>query len=119
MMNVMILQDFLEKLRAEPELIQFSETIDTIESNYGYIPTNFTNGNQLNKAGENVGSCKILAFAYINNLTMSETLNCFGHYFREDVISNPAGNDHQNIRQFILDGFDGLKFDVLPLQFKS
>ena len=50
---------------------------------------------------------------------MTETLNCFGHYFREDVIGNPAGNNHQNIRQFILDGFDGLKFDILPLQFKG
>ena len=115
----MTLQHFLKKLHAKPESILFSETLETIESNYDYIPTNFTNGSQLNKAGENVGSCKILAFAYINNLTMTETLNCFGHYFREDVIGNPVGNNHQNIRQFILDGFDGLKFDILPLQFKG
>ena len=114
----MTLQDFLDKLHAEPETIEFAETIDTIESNYEYRPTNFTNGTQHNKAGENEGSCKILAFAYINNLTVTETLNCFGHYFREDVVGKPAGDDHQNIRQFILDGFEGIKFDVMPLQFK-
>jgi hypothetical protein len=114
----MMLQDFLDKLHTDPESIEFAETIETIESNYEYTPTNFTNGTQLNKAGENEGSSKILAFAYINNLTVTETLNCFGHYFREDVIGNPAGDDHQNIRQFILDGFEGVKFDVLPLQFK-
>ena len=112
----MTLQDFLDKLHAEPESIEFAETI---ESNYDYTPTNFTNGTQLNKAGENEGSCKILAFAYINNLTVTETLNCFGQYFRDDVVGNPAGDDHQNIRQFILDGFEGLTFDALPLQFKS
>ncbi len=114
----MTLQDFLDKLHAEPDSIEFAETIETIESNYEYTPTNFTNGTQFNKAGENEGSCKILAFAYINNLTVTETLNCFGHYFREDVIGKPAGDDHQNIRQFILGGFEEVKFDVLPLQFK-
>jgi len=115
----MSLQVFLEKLRADPESIEFAETIETIETNYHYTPTNFTNGTQTNRGGENEGSCKILAFAYINNLTVTETLNCFGHYFREEVVGNPAGNDHQNIRQFILDGFEGLKFDALPLQFKG
>lgn len=115
----MSLQVFLEKLRADPESIEFAETIEIIQSNYEYTPTNFTNGTQLNKAGENEGSCKILAFAYINTLTVTETLNCFGHYFREDVVGKPAGDDHQNIRQFILDGFEGIEFDVLPLQFKT
>ncbi len=115
----MSLKVFLEKLRADPESIEFAETIETIESNYEYTPTSFTNGTQHNKAGENEGSCKILAFAYINNLTVTETLNCFGHYFREEVVGNPAGIDYQILRQFILDGFEGVKFDVLPLQFKA
>lgn len=114
----MLLQDFLDQLHADPESIEFSTTIETIDSNYEYNPTNFSNGAQHNNAGENEGSCKILAFAYINNLTVTETLNCFGHYFRKDVLGNPTGNDHQNIRQFILDGFEGVKFDKLPLQFK-
>jgi type III HopJ-like effector protein len=114
----MELDDFLNKLRSEPESTNFTDTIAIIDSNYDYAPSKFTNGNVTNEAGQNEGSCKILAFAYINNLTVTETLNCFGHYFREEVMGHPAGNDHQNIRQFILDGFEGVKFDEMPLQFK-
>lgn len=115
----MELEAFLKKLSSEPESIEFTDTISTIEQNYDYTPTAFTNGDVTNDAGQNEGSCKILAFAFINNLTITETLNCFGNYYRDDVLDNPAGDDHQNIRQFILDGFEGIKFNVLPLQFKS
>ena len=115
----MSLDSFLNKLKAEPELITFDDVITVIEKNYDYTPSSFTNGSVSNEAGQNEGSCKILAFAYINNLTITETLNCFGKYYRDDVLGNPAGDDHQNIRQFILDGFEGIKFDTLPLQFKS
>jgi len=115
----MQLEDFLKKLSTNPESIEFEESISTIEQNYDYTPTAFTNGNVKNDAGQNEGSCKILAFAFINNFTVTETLNCFGGYYRDDVLGKPAGDDHQNIRQFILDGFEGVKFDALPLQIKS
>jgi type III HopJ-like effector protein len=115
----MELESFLNKLRTEPESIEFAETIETIESNYDYTPAAFKNGNVTNEAGLNEGSCKILAFAFINNLTVTETLNCFGDYYRKDVLGNPTGDDHQNIRQFILDGFAGIEFDSLPLHIKS
>lgn len=115
----MELDNFINKLKHEPESIEFTDTISVIEQTYHYTPTAFTNGDVRNEAGQNEGSCKILAFAYINNLTVTETLNCFGHYYRDDVLNNPAGDDHQNIRQFILDGFEGIKFDVMPLQFKN
>ncbi len=115
----MELETFLNKLSDKPESIEFADTISAIEQNYNYTATAFTNGDVTNEAGQNEGSCKILAFAFINNLTVTETLNCFGKYYRNDVLGNPAGNDHQNIRQFILDGFEGVKFDVLPLQIKS
>lgn len=114
----MELHKFLEKLKNDPESIEFQDTISVIENKYEYTPTSFTNGDISNEAGQNEGSCKILAFALINNLSITETLNCFGTYYRDDVLDNPAGDDHQNIRQFILDGFDGVKFDVLPLRIK-
>lgn len=114
----MELNTFLEKLKSDPESIEFNDSISVIENTYDYTPTTFTNGNVKNEAGQNEGSCKILAFAYINNLSITETLNCFGTYYRDDVLDNPAGDDHQNIRQFILDGFDGVKFDELPLRLK-
>ncbi len=115
----MDLKTFLKKLSSEPESIEFTDTISTIEQYYDYTPTAFINGDVTNDAGQNEGSCKILAFAFINNLTITETLNCFGNYYRNDVLDNPAGDDHQNIRQFILDGFEGVKFNALPLQFKG
>jgi type III HopJ-like effector protein len=115
----MELNIFLNKLKTDPESIEFEDTISAIEANYNYTPSAFVNGGVTNDAGQNEGSCKILAFAFINNLTVTETLNCFGKYYRDDVLGNPAGDDHQNIRQFILDGFEGVKFDSLPLQINS
>ena len=117
--NILVLQDFLKRLESEPETIAFADTMAVIESHYDYTATAFSNGEQHNKAGENEGSCKILAFAYINNLSITQTLHCFGDYYRKDVLDYPSREDHQNIRQFILDGFEGIKFDVLPLQFKG
>jgi HopJ type III effector protein len=115
----MNLESFLATLKGDPESIEFTDTISVIEETYDYTPTSFSNGGVINEAGQNEGSCKILAFSFINNLTVTETLNCFGKYYREDVLGSPAGNDHQNIRQFILDGFEGVKFDVLPLRIKA
>lgn len=101
---------FLEKLKQSPEAITFAETIAVIEANYDFTPTAFENGLQHNAAGENSGSCKLLAFAEIQNLTQAETLSCFGAYYYEDVLKNPNGTDHQNIRNFIKTGWDGIAF---------
>ncbi len=45
-----------------------------------------------------------------------ETLALFGRYYRDDVMGNPAGEDHANIRNFLLDGWVGVRFDDMPLQ---
>jgi hypothetical protein len=106
----MSISTFLEKLKQTPEAITFAETIAVIEANYDFTPTAFENGLQHNAAGENSGSCKLLAFAEIQNLTQAETLSCFGGYYYEDVLKNPNGTDHQNIRNFIKTGWDGIAF---------
>jgi hypothetical protein len=106
----MSITTFLEKLKQTPEAITFPETIAVIEANYDFTPTAFENGLQHNAAGENSGSCKLLAFAEIQNLTQAETLSCFGGYYYEDVLKNPNGTDHQNIRNFIKTGWDGIAF---------
>jgi hypothetical protein len=110
---------FLEKLKQTPEAITFAETIATIEANYEFIPSAFQNGNQQNGAGENSGSCKLFAFAKIQQLTQSETLACFGAYYTEDVLKNPEGTDHQNIRNFMKTGWDGIAFYGEPLTLKQ
>jgi hypothetical protein len=111
----MELNDFLLKLKAEPEAIEFTDTISVIESRYDYTPSTFTNGDVTNEAGENEGSCKVIAFALLNKLSKEQTLHCFGKYFREEVLNDPKGDSHQNIRQLMKHGFDRINFETDPL----
>ena len=103
-----MIKHFLQRLRDEPESISFSETMAVIEAHYDFIETAFTNGEQENAAGENNGSCKLFAFAKLQDLNPTETLLCFGAYYRDDVLGNATGNDHQNIRNFIQSGWGGV-----------
>lgn len=114
----MSIQSFLEKLKQTPEAIAFADTIATVEENYIFTPTTFKNGSQLNTAGENSGSCKLFAFAQLQNLTEAETLSCFGAYYYEDVLKNPEGTDHQNIRNFMKTGWNGIQFEGTALVLK-
>ena len=106
----MTIAAFLEKLNTTPEAITFAETIAVIEANYDFTPTAFENGTQHNAAGENSGSCKLFSFAEIQNLSEAATLSCFGAYYYDDVLKNPNGTDHQNIRNFIKTGWEGIGF---------
>ncbi|WP_105902279.1 HopJ type III effector protein [Vibrio gangliei] len=106
----MELQEFLHQVTSEPLSVEFEQTIAVIESNYTFTPTAFTNGEVQNEAGQNNGSCKIFAFAQLHNLTEAQTLACFGQFYREDVLQHPENDDHQNIRNFITHGWQGVKF---------
>jgi len=109
---------YISKLKNTPQEITFPETIAVIEGHYTFTPTSFQNGNQRNAAGENSGSCKLFAFAKAQQLTQQETLACFGAYYFDDVLKNPEGTDHQNIRNFILHGWDGIAFEGVALELK-
>lgn len=114
----MTLETFINTLKNNPEHIKFSETIAVIESNYNFTPTAFKNGELQNNAGENSGSCKLFAFAKLQGFTKNDTLACFGKFYFEDVLKDPNGTGHQNIRNFIKTGFDGLSFEEAPLKEK-
>ncbi|MBK0371053.1 HopJ type III effector protein [Flavobacterium agrisoli] len=114
----MSIQAFLEKLKQTPTQITFPETIAVIEANYDFTPTAFTNGTQHNEAGQNSGSCKLFAFAKLQNLTKEETLACFGAFYFEEVLGDPEGTNHQNIRNFINLGWDGIQFEGEALKLK-
>ncbi|EJL73040.1 HopJ type III effector protein [Chryseobacterium populi] len=101
----------LEQLENSPETIQFKEVIAHIDQHYDFNPTKFKNGNTVNEAGQNNGSCKVFSFAKLNNLSKEQVLNLFGEFYREDVLKNPEGTDHQNIRNFIEFGWDGIAFE--------
>lgn len=107
-----------EQLEKAPETVEFKDVISFIDEHYDFTPTQFTNGNTVNEAGQNNGSCKIFSFAMLNNLSKQETLNLFGEFYREDVVKNPQGTDHQNIRNFMEFGWGGVSFEEKALKRK-
>jgi len=116
-MNKQISQ-FIETLDNAPLTLQFAGVIELIDQHYDFQVTGFTNGEQRNEAGENSGSCKVLSFAKMNDLTQQQTLSLFAQFY-QDVVNAPNGHDHQNIRQFIQHGFARLSFDTPALTLKS
>lgn len=111
----MNIESFKTKLKNTPEHVQFSETMSVIASNYNFTPTAFKNGTLENAEGQNSGSCKIFAFAKAQGFSKEETLACFGAYYFDEVLKDSNGTGHQNIRNFMKTGFEGLSFEVNPL----
>jgi hypothetical protein len=107
----MTLDDFLIQLNTKPTAISFADTMAVIADNYHYQATEFKNGDLINAAGTNEGSCKIFAFASIQQLSQAQTLQLFGDYYRNDVLNDPDGTGHQNIRNFIKHGWAGISFN--------
>ncbi|WOC39314.1 HopJ type III effector protein [Polaribacter sp. HL-MS24] len=105
----MTLENFLQKLHSTPTSITFAETMEVIDSNYHYTPRAFTNGELINEIGSNTGSCKLFAFAELQHLTKAATLHCFGEHY-QSVLEDENGTSHQNIRNFMKTGFEGLSF---------
>ena len=105
------MKQFLQTLTTAPTDIAFSDTIAVIDGHYDFIPTAFRNGELQNAGGQNNGSCKVFSFARLNNLSQQQTLHCFGGYYRDDVLLHPDGTDHQNIRNFMKFGWEGIAFD--------
>ena len=114
-----MLEDFFRQLSSDPESITFAQSIALIDALYDFTPTAFSNGEQQNAAGENNGSCKLLAFALLHQLSEPQTLQLFGDYYRLDVLPNPQGHDHGNIRNFMRTGWDGVSFSGQALTGKT
>ncbi|OBP15915.1 type III effector [Rheinheimera sp. SA_1] len=114
-----MLESFFRQLSTEPETISFGQTITLIDTLYEFTPTAFRNGELSNAAGENNGSCKILAFALLHQLSEPQTLALFGDYYRLEVLPDIKGTNHANIRNFMRTGWDGVSFNGKVLQGKS
>ncbi len=108
-----------EQLEKSAGDIQFKDVIAFIDEHYDFTPTKFTNGNTVNEADQNNGSCKVFSFAKLSALSKEETLALFGDFYRTDVLQNPDGNDHQNIRNFIEFGWEGISFEGEALKRRS
>lgn len=113
------LERFLHRLRTRPQSIEFPDTLALINRLYRYVPTGFRNDDLVNEAGRNTGSCKLFAFARLHDLDEPTTLALFGAYYRADVLRDPDGDSHPNIRRFMVTGWSGIEFDDVPLRARS
>lgn len=93
---------------------KFSDVLATIDDQYTHTPTGFKNGDQYNNASQNQGSAKVLYYAQLNNLDKDETLSLFAEHY-QNVLDNPGAVNHQNIRQFMLHGWEGVEFEGIVL----
>ena len=96
---------------------KFADVIAFIEARYQHTPTAFQNGAQFNAATENQGSAKVVSFAQLEGLNQADTLSLFAEHYAS-VLATPEGTDHQNIRQFMQNGWDGVKFEGQALSVK-
>ncbi|MDR2099064.1 MAG: HopJ type III effector protein [Rickettsiales bacterium] len=90
-----------------PEFEKFSDVLAYIDENYYFTPRGFRNGELYNKPKENQGSEKVFSFASMNKLSKEETLKLFCEHYAE-VLSNPDGASHPNIREFMKKGWAGI-----------
>lgn len=97
-------------LKLEADEIQFADVLAHIDSQYTHTSTAFKNGNQYNAGTENQGSARVLFYAHLNNLSKEETLSLFAEHY-QNVLDNPDGTNHQNIRQFMQNGWEGVEFE--------
>ena len=97
--------------------VKISDVLAFIEARYTHTPTAFKNGQQANAATENQGSAKVFSFAQLNGLDKEQTLSLFAEHYTS-VLNTPEASDHQNIRQFMINGWDGIQFDGTALTAK-
>jgi len=90
--------------------IKFTDVIAFIESNYSHTPAAFKNGEVYNEASQNQGSAKVFSFASLHGLSEEDTLHLFAEHY-QSVLDTPEGTGHQNIRQFMTNGWAGIKFE--------
>ena len=97
--------------------ISFEDFMQLIDTHYHFQAINFKNGHLSNGKHENQGSAKVFGFAKIHHLSALETLHIFGEHYL-NVLCNPNEDSHQNIRQFMQNGWAGVVLDVQPLREK-
>ncbi|MFD0792562.1 HopJ type III effector protein [Mucilaginibacter litoreus] len=110
------LNDLLKALKANS--LAFSDVLTFINTYYEHQPTAFKNGDVYNESTQNQGSARVFAFAQLNNLSAEETLYLFAEHY-QSVLAHPDATDHQNIRQFMANGWPGIVFEGTALIPKS
>jgi len=101
---------FNANLEMSGDDITFEEVMELIDEHYESQLLEFANGDMVNQQGENEGSAKVLSYAALSDMDKETTLKLWGQYYR-DVVASPEGTDHQNIRNFMKTGWDGVPFE--------
>jgi hypothetical protein len=101
---------FNANVEMNADSLMMEEVVEVIDTWYESGLIEFKNGDIVNKQGENEGSAKILSYAALSNLDKETTLKLWGQYYRE-VLKDPNGDSHQNIRNFMKYGWEGVPFE--------
>jgi hypothetical protein len=101
---------FNANVEMDADSITFEEVMEVIDTHYESQLLEFKNGDIVNKQGENEGSAKLLSYAALSNMDKETTLKLWGQYYRE-VLNDPTGTSHQNIRNFMKYGWGGVPFE--------
>ena len=113
----MIFHTLLERLKTGDA--DFEDVMAYVQAHYDYTPVRFDNGlgadPVVNAAGTNEGSCRVFALARHKGLDEADTVQLFGRFYRQDVLQNPQGSDHANMRRFLRDGWAGINFHGVAL----
>lgn len=115
----------LARLRAPEELnsMMFQDVMNILRRHYECVPAAFATGvgtpkETRNPAGSNAASCLLLAAARRLGFSMPETLALYREHYR-DVLADPDGVTHANIRALIANGWAGVEFSADPLRLKG
>lgn len=101
---------FNANVEMDADSLKFEELMELIDTHFESGLIEFKNGNIVNKPGENEGSAKLLSYAALSEFDKDTTLKLWGQYYRE-VLADPDGDSHQNIRNFMKSGWDGVPFE--------
>ncbi|CCQ09207.1 Type III effector HopPmaJ [Pseudoalteromonas luteoviolacea B = ATCC 29581] len=118
---MMTLTDLLKVLNEKTHSHAFSTILACIDAHYDFTPVAFNNNGLENAKGTNLGSCKVLAFAKLHDLSKAQTLALFAEHYFDDVKRNPDGTSHQNIRHMLESetGIHGVVFAQAALKAKA
>ena len=100
-------------------ILSFKFILQSIESCFKFnINNGFKNGIIYNELNTNIGSLKVLLFAKLFKLNKLTTLKLWSeHYF--NVLNDPNGTSHGNIRNFIKYGWLGIDFLTNSIENKN
>jgi hypothetical protein len=113
----MTLNDLLAAVYSDSKTLAFADVLSAIDAEFDFTPSAFVNGELKNSETENQGSCKVLCFAHKAGLSEGHAVRLFAEHYR-DVLADPKGDSHQNIRQFMKHGWHKVSFEKKPLQKK-